>query len=81
MKIELHGIIQNRDKGHRHTMLVVLVAGKTPYEQPWLEVDIEVSRDMILNFLSEKYGVQRGDIVWPGHIQVPDVESEKPRPL
>jgi len=68
--IELKGIVQYSDLGHRHVDLVVSVDGSERQERLSMGVDIDVNRGNVLTFLSAKYGVPPGDIVWPGHIMV-----------
>lgn len=68
--IELKGIVQYEDLGHRHVDVVVSVDGSERQERSTMGVDIKVNRGKVLTFLSAAYGVEPGDIVWPGHIKV-----------
>lgn len=79
--VELKGIMVFSDKGHKHVDVVVCVDNADRYDNHRLGVDVKVNRGMVLKFLSEKYGVPAGDIVWPGHIMDPGAERETVHPL
>lgn len=70
MAIELRGIIQFKSGGHTKVDLLVTNGASDNYERSLLGVDVKVNRGTILKFLSEKYGVPAGDIVWPAHIKI-----------
>lgn len=68
MRIELRGIIQSLNGGHRYVDLVVIEDRPDKYKRHRMGVDIEVNRGKILAFLGWHYGILPGEIVWPGHI-------------
>lgn len=70
MKIELCGIIQYADEGHRHVEVVVKEGRPDKYKRHRLGVDIKVNRGRIITFLGNFYDVPPGKIVWPAHIEL-----------
>jgi len=70
MLIELKGIVQCYDLGHKYVEVVVFEDQDVKSRRHLVGVDIEVSHGKIITFLSELYGVPPGDIVWPGHIKL-----------
>jgi len=70
MLIELKGIVQYYDQGHKYVDVVVTEDQDVKREKHRVGVDIDVSHGKIITFLSELYGVTPGDIVWPGHIKL-----------
>jgi len=70
MLIELKGIVQYYDEGHKYVDVVVTEDQAVKRERHRVGVDIEVNHGKIITFLSELYGVTPGDIVWPGHIKL-----------
>jgi len=70
MLIELKGIVQYYDQGHKYVDVVVNEDQAVKREKHQVGVDIDVSHGKIITFLSEFYGVPPGDIVWPAHIKV-----------
>jgi len=74
MKIELKGIVQYYDQGHKYLEVVVAEGPSQANVKHRVGVDIEASRGKIIAFLAAMYDVKPGDIVWPRHIKVPDNE-------
>lgn len=70
MKIELRGIIQHHDGGHKYVDVVVTEGNPHIYVTHRVGVDIVVNRGKILAFLAGHYGIKPGDIVWPAHIML-----------
>lgn len=73
MKIELKGIIQYHDQGHRCLDVVVAVDKAAAYERHRVSIDKPAGRGKILKFLGDKYGVEPGRVVWPRHIKAGDI--------
>lgn len=73
--IELHGIIQFWENGHKH--VEVVVNGESPDTHVTIPVgiDVKVNRGMILSFLAARFGVRSGDIVWPGYIRAENIKE------
>lgn len=73
MRIELRGIVQFYDGGHKYVDVVVTNGRSDAYESHRVGVDIVVNRGMILKFLGDFYGMPPGHIIWPGHIKAVDI--------
>lgn len=69
MKIELKGIVQYHDGGHRCVDVIVRTEDSDSLAKSRVGVDIEVGRGKILGFLAALYGVKPVEIVWPRHIK------------
>lgn len=69
MSVELRGIVQFYDNGHRHVQVVVKDKAEVQDVVHEVGIDIEVNRGRIITFLSGLYGIPPGEIVWPAHIQ------------
>jgi len=70
--IELKGIIQFYDEGHKCVDVVVAEGEDHNYKRLRVGVDIKVNRGKILTFLAAKYGVKQGAVLWPRHIKAID---------
>lgn len=70
MSVELRGVIQFYDSGHRYVDLVVNDDTTVQAIKLRMGVDVKVNRGKILTFLAAKYGIPPGQIVWPEHILV-----------
>lgn len=70
MIIELRGIIQFYNAGHKHVQVVVAEDSNVQHAVHLVGIDIVVNRGIILNFLAERYSVPPGKIVWPDYIKV-----------
>lgn len=68
--IVLHGIIQFKDNGHTFVDVVVKTGNTGRNIRHRVGVDIEADRGKIITFLSNFYGVQHDEIVWPAHIEL-----------
>jgi len=75
MKIELRGVMQHVDLGHSYIDVLVTEDGSDIYRQHRVGVDIKVNRGTILNFLAAQYSVPPGQIVWPDHIILKEVDD------
>lgn len=76
MKIELKGIIQYWDNGHKHVQLVVADDSHVQHVVHNVGIDVKVNRGMILKFLSAIYDVTSADIVWPDHIMAKEGDKQ-----
>jgi len=68
--IELKGVIQYYDQGHKLVDVVVSEAKESPHRRHRVGVDIKVNRGKIITFLAGIYGIDPGGIVWPDHIDL-----------
>ena len=68
--IELKGIIQYYDKGHKCVDVVVAAGKDESYKRLRMGVDVKANRGKILVFLAGWYDVKPSAIVWPPHIRV-----------
>ena len=79
--IELKGIIQYYDQGHKYVDVVVADDPDGGYKRHRVGVDIKVNPGKIRQFLAAMYDVPPGDIVWPPHIKAKDSDIGKSPPL
>lgn len=70
MKIEIKGIVQYYDQGHKCVDVVVAEDEPYNYKRHRVAVDEHANRGMILMFLATMYDVKPSAIVWPRHIRV-----------
>lgn len=70
MRIELRGIINSWNSGHRQTEIVVTEDRPDNYKSHSLGVDIKVNRGKIRTFLASLYNIRPSEIVWPEHIRI-----------
>ena len=70
MIIELRGIIEFYNDGHKHVQVVVDDGSHVQHAVHLVGIDIAVNRGIILNFLAQQYSVPPGKIVWPDYITV-----------
>lgn len=70
MQVEIRGIIQFENHGHKYVDVMVVEDRPDNYVTHHVGVDIEVNRGKILKFLASMYGVRPGDIAWPAHIRL-----------
>jgi len=68
MLIELKGIVQYYDQGHKYVDVVVSIDGSAKHERHEMGVDIGINKGKIINFIADTYDVRPGDIAWPDHI-------------
>lgn len=68
MSVELKGIIQYSDQGHKNVQVVVKGDSHVQHVVHTVGVDITVNRGKILTFLAGLYSIPPGEIVWPDHI-------------
>lgn len=73
MVIELRGIMQKNDQGHKYVDVLVTVDSPDRYMRHRVGVDIDLNKGRIRRFLSDLYGVPPGHIVWPEHIRPEDL--------
>lgn len=66
--IELKGIVQRYDLGHKYVEVVIIEDNPDIYKRHRMGVDIKVNRGKILTFLAGLYSIPPGEIVWPEHI-------------
>jgi len=72
MKIELKGVVQYYDNGHKCVDVVVVEDEPYNYKRHRVGVDVKVNPGKIRRFLAAMYDVPPGDIVWPPHIKAKD---------
>jgi len=75
MQIELRGIVQRYEAGHKHVEVVVDEGAPGANVKHVVGVDVKVNRGMILRFLSDMYGISAGEIGWPPHITAKDMKK------
>lgn len=68
--IELKGIIEFKNKGHKYLDVVVLEDPFGNFKRHRVGVEVVASSGRIRAFLGQVYNVPPGKIVWPEHIRV-----------
>lgn len=76
MDINIRGIIQLRDKGHKRTKVVILPEGSRIRSVHELAVDLPVNKGTITAEIARLHSAKAGDIVWPGHVIARDIDQE-----
>jgi hypothetical protein len=71
--IELRGIIQYYDKGHKYVDIVVRREHSDIYETHRVGIDIPVNKGRILSELTKLETDRPAKITWPHHIEVKDI--------
>ena len=71
--LELRGIIQYYDQGHKHVDVVVRGDHTDIYETHRIGVDIPVNRGTIEAALAKLQGKGPGEVKWPHHIRAEDI--------
>jgi len=74
--VELRGIIQYYDGGHKHVQIVVRREHSDIYETHELRVDIPVNKDRILAELDRLETAGPAQLIWPHHIEAVDIERK-----
>lgn len=75
MAVELKGVIEFYEAGHKIVDLVVKVDEDVRAKMVRMGVDIKLNEGKIRAFLAVMYGIPPGAIVWPSHIRVKEEES------
>lgn len=81
MRIELRGIVQFYNDGHKYVQVVVKDDSHVQHVVHDVGVDIDVNRGKILTFLEDLYGIPPGGIVWPEHIVLKEGDDSMSLPL
>lgn len=72
--IEIKGIIQYRNAGHKYVEVVVDVDSNVPHVVHKVGVDIKVNKGNIQKYLAELYRVSTSKIAWPDQIKAVDID-------
>ena len=72
--IEIRGIIQYYDDGHKHVKIVVRREHSDIYETHDVGLDIPVNRGRILSELARLETAGPAQLIWPHHIEAVDIE-------
>jgi len=75
--IEIRGIIQYYDGGHKHVQIVIRREHSDIYETHEVGLDIPVNRGRILSELASLETAEPAQLIWPHHIKAEDMEGVK----